>query len=322
MSRRRFAFWIGVALIPMAGCTTARDPFEGAKPGQVKILVSFPPLYCFAANVAGEHAKVLCLLSAQGPHDYSGSPLDRVKVAHAQLFVVNGLGLDDFVSKPVADAHKKSIVFEVGEALPDDKLIHLKEGEHHVHEDGTECTHGDHDPHIWLGPAHAELMVGKIAERLGQIEPAHKAAFDANAAAYAKELQKLRAYGLEKLTTRKNRKVLVTHDFLRYFAQEYQLEVVGAIRPRTDLEADAGQMAKLAKQCKEQDVQVIIVEPQYSKVTAESLQQHLKSQGVVVRLVEFDPMETANVAADGNPDPGLYLSRMRTNIDNLAKALP
>ena len=66
----------------------------------------------------------------------------------------------------------------------------------------------------------------------------------------------------------------------------------------------------------------IIIEPQYAKGAAESLQQQLAREGVTVQLVEFDPMETAAAGADGNPDPGLYLRRMRENIDHLAKALP
>lgn len=322
MSRRHLGWLTCLALIPVCGCTQARDPFKDARPGQVKVLTSFPPLYCFAANVAGEHAKVLCLLTTVGPHDYHATPLDSIKVAKADLFLVNGLGLDDFVTKPVADARKKNIVFEVGEALPDTKLIHLEEGDHHVHADGTKCTHGDHDPHVWLGPVHAQMMVGKIAQRLGEVQPEQKSAFADNAAAYVKELQALHAYGKEKFKNKKNHKVLVTHDFLRYFAQAFELEIIGAIQPRPGLEADAGQMAKLVKLCKEQDVQVIVVEPQYPKGAAESLRQHLAGQGVTLRLAEVDPMETAAAVADGNPDPGLYVRRMRANIDNLVQALP
>ncbi len=312
-----------LTLVPICGCTPARDPFQPIKPGQLRVLTSFSPIYCFAANVAGDHAKVLCLLTTTGPHDYQATPLDSIKVAKADLFLVNGLGIDEFVTKPVADARKKSIVIEVGEAIPDDKLIHLGEGERkHMHADGTFCEHGEHDPHVWLGPQLAQEMVGSIAKKLGELRPEQKQAFADNAAAYSKQLQELHAYGLEKFKAKKNRRVIVTHDFLRYFAQAYQLEIVGSIQPKPGLEADAGQLAKLVKLCKEKDVQVIVVEPQYSKGAAETLRQHLAGQGINVRLAEVDPMETAAAGDDGNPDAGLYVDRMKKNIDNLAKALP
>lgn len=312
-----------LTLVPVCGCSRAPDPFTPIKPGQIRVLTSFPPLYCFAAKVAGEQGKVLCLLTATGPHDYQATPLDSVKVAHAEVFLVNGLGIDEFVAKPVADARKKNIVFAVGEALPDDKLIHLEEGERkHVHADGTECAHGEHDPHVWLGPHLAQEMVNSIAKKLGELRPERTSSFAANAAAYCKQLQDLQAYGVEKFKAKKNRRVIVTHDFLRYFAQAYPIEIVGSIQPRPGLEADAGQLAKLVKLCKETDVRVIVVEPQYSKGAAESLRQHLKGQGIDIRLAEVDPMETAAAGEDGNPDPELYVRRMRANIDNLVQALP
>ena len=51
----------------------------------------FPPLYCFAKQVAGPHAKVLCLAVTVGPHHYEpttdtwprmstvGAPIDLVE---------------------------------------------------------------------------------------------------------------------------------------------------------------------------------------------------------------------------------------------------
>jgi len=323
MVRQHLIVFAALSLFLTCGCSPAPPVFRGAKPGQLKILTSFPPIYCFAANVAGEHGKVLCLLTEHGPHDYQATPLDSIKVAQADVVLVNGLGIDEFITKPVADARKKRIVIEVGEAIPDDKLIHLEEGDRkHVHADGTECEHGDHDPHVWLGPHLAQVMVDSIAKKLGELQLEHTSAFAASAAAYGKQLQELQNYGQEKFKARKNRRVIVTHDFLRYFAQAYPIEIVGSIQPKPGIEADAGQMAKLVKLCKEKDVQVIVVEPQYPKAAAESLQRHLKGQGIDMRLAEFDPLETAVAGADGNPDPELYLRRMRANIDNLVQALP
>ena len=57
-----------ISLLTFSGCRRADDawPNTGAK----RVLVSFPPLYCFTKNVAGKDVDVRCLLTAQGPHEF------------------------------------------------------------------------------------------------------------------------------------------------------------------------------------------------------------------------------------------------------------
>ena len=316
---------VAVVCLVSTGCGPRRDPWAGAGEGQLRVLTSFPPLYSFTANVAGEQAAVKCLLTGTGPHDYSASAMDSLKVAGADLFIVNGLELDDFVTKLVSrsDNRRPDLVFRVGEKIEHDLLIHLEEDERkHVHEDGSECVHGVHDPHIWLGPDEAVAMVQQIAKRLGTADPPNQKVYEDRAEAYIKKLQELKDYGLSKFQSVKNRRIVTTHDSLRYFARAYKLESVGSIQPRAGAEADSGQLAKLADFCLQKQVRAIVIEPQYSKGAAESLQKHLMSRHrYELQLVEFDPMETAQADRTGNPDPDLYLRVVRQNIDNLAKAL-
>ena len=163
------------------------------------------------------------------------------------------------------------MVFAVGEKIPDAKLIHLGEGEHkHVHADGSICEHGEHDPHVWLGPEHAQLMVGLIAKKLGDLRPEHKAGFDERAAAYRKELSDLHSYGKKAFEAKKNRRVILharLPALLRRGVQARNRRQHSA-QGRAEARPAAGQLAKL---CKEKDVHVIVVEPQYSKASAETL---------------------------------------------------
>jgi ABC-type Zn uptake system ZnuABC Zn-binding protein ZnuA len=81
-------------------------------------------------------------------------------------------------------------------------------------------------------------------------------------------------------------------------------------------------MAALLKLCRAEKIEVIAVEPQYSQAQAESLQRDLKREGIDIKIITLDPLETAPVAAGtSNPAPDYYLKMMRTNIDTLAKAL-
>lgn len=302
------------------GCSRAKDPWAEARPGQKRVLASFPPLFSMTAAVAGDDAYVLSLLSTQGPHDFHDSPSDMLKLYRADLIVMNGLGLDDSFMKRLINGvmNRKARVVEAGEAIPENDR---RAGEKHKHADGTEHDHGRYDPHVWLGPPEAKLMVQKIAGALAEIDPAHKAGYDQRAAAFVQELDKLHEDGNALLAGKKNRRIVTMHESLGYFARAFNLQVKGAIQVQPGDDPDAPGLAKLTEVCK--DVGCIAVEPQYDAKLARTLQKHLELAGYKVNLVDIDPLETAPLAAgSANPEPGYYLRKMRENIENLARALP
>jgi anti-sigma regulatory factor (Ser/Thr protein kinase) len=95
-----------------------------------------------AAQVAGDDAQVQSMLTAKGPHDYEPRPSDARKLRRADLFLVNGLGLDDDIGKRLAGAagnpHLKTV--EVGESVPEGELL-----------DAGEHGHAEHG-HVRRGP--------------------------------------------------------------------------------------------------------------------------------------------------------------------------
>jgi zinc transport system substrate-binding protein len=343
---RRTLPWIPLAAlaalsIGFAGCSRAANPWKDAKPGQKKVLVTFPALYCLTQPIAGDDAYVLCFLSTQDPHEYAShiSPADAQKARGADLLISNGLGLDDkFVERMLA--RHKVLNLEVGEALPEDMLLDLgKEDEHdHDHNHGEKGEkgekadkaekddhhhHGAHDPHVWLGPPQAMKAADAIAAKLGEIDKDHAEDYKRRAEKLKGELQKLWDDGRQQFAAKKGRRILTMHESTGYFAKAFGLEVVGSIQPQPGQDPDAAWMAQLQKLCKDKHVDVITYEPQYSKAQPDLLQKQLNGRGVDVRLAEFDTLETAPLAAGGvNPDPGYYFEKMRANIDNLAKAMP
>jgi ABC-type Zn uptake system ZnuABC Zn-binding protein ZnuA len=306
---------LGTAL---PGCSKARDPWKDVPGGPTKVLVTIPPLYCFAKNVAGDDAAVLCLLGSHGPHDYEPTPDDALKAKKADLFFAIGLGLDEFTGKIVNHSLNKKIkVVEVGDAggLIKQEHEHGKEekGDHDHHH------HGEYDPHVWLGIPQSIRMVNAIRDSLQEIDPKNKEGYARRAAAYVKELGKLQADGQIALKDKKNRKLIATHESLRYFGKSFLLEILDSIQPRPGIEADPTKMRDLVKLMKEKDVRVIATEPQYPHKLAEILKANLGKQKIEVKLVEIDPLETAPA---GELDAGYYIKKMRENITNLAKALP
>jgi zinc transport system substrate-binding protein len=310
-----------VAAIALTGCTKAFDPWANTPAGQKKILASFAPLYCFAANVAGDKARVACLLTGTGPHDYDANDADAVKVAGADVFLLNGLDLDENFAAKLVRTKPGPLMIELGEKIPHKLVIHVTDEKHdenvpHHHH------HGDHDPHLWLGLPQARAMVDVIAKELGEIDPPNAETFKANAKKYNEELTKLEEDGKKAFAGKKNRSFIATHDSLHYFAKTFGLDFEDAIQPAPGMDADANQLTKLVELCKAKKIGVLAVEPKYSRNQAERLAKAVRSAGVDIKVIEIDPMETCVPGRDGNPSPELYLKRMKKNIDDLASALP
>lgn len=319
--------WFVIALLLGLnwGCTSARDPWAAAKPGQPHVLASFPPLYCFAHHVAGDHASVQCVTTGINPHDFDPTPRDALRVAGADLLFINGLELDNLSSEKLVklSRNRKVHLESLGEEIDHELLEHMHEHDHdQMEKDGHHHHHGEHDPHIWLGTKQAEAMVNVIAKKLGERDPANKDAYAKNAADYVEKIRELDAYGKEQFKGKKNKTFIATHESLRYFAKSFGLDLVDTIQPQPGIEADAGKLARLVDVCKKKNVAAIAVEPDASRGQAENLARALREKGIAIQIVEVDPMETAPPTANGNPNPDLYLNRMKQNIDNLAKALP
>jgi zinc transport system substrate-binding protein len=335
MTRRRLAFFAAILAFVLAvvgGCGTAKDPWQNVAGGPKRVLVSFPPLYCFTKNVADSDVKVLSLLTTVGPHDFQVTPAAPAMLRTADLFLVNGLGLEPFVSKLVANAGRKVEVVPIGEAVPkiqllaigEEDLDHDKDHDPHGKEDKGHHHHGDYDPHVWLGLPEAICMVNRIRDELNRIDSVHQAGYTQRAEAYTRELRQLQAYGKKRLAGKKNLGFIATHDSLRYFARSFEpeakLEIVGNIQVQPGVPVDGSHLKELAGLAKKKSVRVIAIEPQFSqaKTAAEALIREMGSPAGV-QIIEIDPLETVPAAVD--LDAGTYIRKMKANIDALAEAM-
>jgi ABC-type Zn uptake system ZnuABC Zn-binding protein ZnuA len=305
-------------VLTMASCTKHGNPWDKVEGGSLRVLVSFPPLYCFTKGVADKDARVLSLLVATGPHEHRASASDAHVAAGADLFLVNGLTLDDFVTQVAnTSGNSKIKIVKVAEALPEDKRLKLGAGHKHTHEDGTEHEHtGEWDPHAWLGIDQAILMVEHIRDTLKEADARNASNYNRRAADYVAKLKKLQSDGKKLLEGKKKRKIIATHDALRYFCKSFDLELVDSIMPRPGVEADNKKIAELQKICEKEGVQIIATEPQYRNDSAETLQQALKSGGRNITIVTIDPMETAT---RDELNAEYYFVVMRRNLEILAK---
>jgi zinc transport system substrate-binding protein len=312
------AFWIAAisGCSGCIGCGKVEDPWPD-KPGP-RVMVTFGPLYCFAANVAGDDASVLCLMGNVGPHDYRPTAHDAFKLKRADLFFTNGLDLDETVAnnlkKTCGNPNLELIELGESECLKE-KLLKMDHGPAHAGH-----QHGEHDPHVWLGIPEAICMVESIRDTLKQKDPAHAEGYEKRASAYIERLKKLQKDGLAALADKKDRNLISFHESLKYFARTFKLDIVASLEQQPGLEPDANHIRDLVNLCKDKHVRLIAVEPQYPHNTsANKLLEEIRLKGVSdAAFVVVDPIETVP------PDDlthDYYETKMRENIANLAKSM-
>jgi ABC-type Zn uptake system ZnuABC Zn-binding protein ZnuA len=309
---------LALGLLP-SGCGGGDDVWPD-RPGP-KVVVSFAPVYCWAVNVAGDDAVVKNMMTTTGPHDFNPTDTDARLVRRADLFFINGLGLDNDLAGAVkrGSGNNRLAVIDLGARLPADQLLegqcnHDHAGHDHKHDHGT-------DPHVWLNPDYAVTMTEAIRDELKKADPGNAANYDRRAAEYVGKLRTLKAEGLEKLKGKTDRKLVSFHESLAYFARSFDLTVTGVVQKTPGQEPNTDELAKLIDLCKAQKVRLVAVEPQYTANTsAKAVLDELARKGAVTdaALVEIDPMETVTPAA---LTPAWYEERMRANLDALARAM-
>ena len=280
--------FLALALLPLlafSACIRAAEPTA-----KLRVLTSFLPVYCFTASIAGDLAEVENLLPANvGPHDYQFAPRDLRKLSAAQLFVVNGHGMEDWLAKD-------RLITE----LPH---IHLP-GEHAHHHDGGP------NPHLWLDPTLAAHAVTNILSALQKADPKNAAAYAANAARYVERLHALDRDLAAALAPAKGRRIVTYHHAFPYFTRRYGLELIGAIEEVPDVEPSPKYLTALQKVIREKDVKIIFTEPQFSPKIAQRI---AKDTGVP--LAELDTLET------GPLKPTAYEEGLRRNLSTVQKHL-
>lgn len=300
----------------VGGC--GRESAWPDKPGP-KVVVSFAPLYCLARGVAGEDAQVQSVMTSTGPHDFSPTDREARLLRQADLFLVNGLSLDDAVAETLqkGSGNGRLKLVKLGEAIPEDKLV---EGEcHHDHDHAGPHEHAK-DPHVWLNPDLAELMVNRIRDELRSADPGHAAGYEQRAAATVAMLRQLKADGVGMLADKKDRKLVTFHESLHYFGEAFNLDIAGVVQKKPGVEPNAKELEELVKVCQKQKVRLIAVEPQYAANTsAKTVLDELRRKGIAdAALVEIDPLETASPS---ELTPDWYERKMRANLEALAKAM-
>jgi ABC-type Zn uptake system ZnuABC Zn-binding protein ZnuA len=310
---------LALALIGVA-CSRPQPEAPVSAAPRLEVVASFLPIYAHTARVAGDAANVSMLLSADtGPHDYQLNPNDIKRLSRANLFIINGAGMEDWLDKviqAVGSSQLRVVDTSAGLTLQEDpEAISIagtaSEHGHHHHDHDHDHSHSaeGENPHIWLDPVIAIHQVRVIEAALIQAAPDHAETFRRNAAAYIAELETLDREFRTAFEAIPEKNLITFHNAFPYFARRYGLNYIGYVEDFPEKDPSPAQLKSLINAIRKNRVRVLFAETGYSPKIFQAL-----AEQTGVRVAELDTLEV------GQADPDAYLVRMRANLAALQKA--
>ena len=295
------------------------------------IVTSFYPMYIATLNIVdgvdGVRLENLSEPQTGCLHDFQLTPEDMKLLSTADIFVINGGGIESFMSD-VAKAYPKLDVVEACEdvALLSDNDDDETDGAHdHDHDADTESDsdhdadiesdsdhdhdHGDENAHAWMSVPRYRTMVKTIASHLTQKDEAHAEEYYANAEKYDAKLAKLEKEQDSLIDLTGGQNIIIFHEAYEYVADDFSMNACYLLDLDEERSVSAGEVKQVIGAIKDDGVSVILAEELYGKSMGDTV-----SRETDVHMVYIDPLNR------GEYDKDSYLDGMEHNIELIKDA--
>lgn len=296
------------------------------------VVTSFYPMYIAALNIVDgvEGVRLENLSEPQTGclHDFQLTPEDMKLLSTADVFVINGGGIESFMSD-VAKAYPKLDVVEACEdvaLLSEDDADSDHDHDHdadtesdsdhdHDHEADAESDsahdhdHGDENAHAWMSVPRYRTMVQTIVSRLAEKDAKHADEYYANAKAYDAKLAVLeeKINSIKSLTNGQN--IIIFHEAYAYVADDFSMNACYLLDLDEERSVSAGEIKQVIGAIKDDGVSVILAEELYGRSMGDTV-----SRETDVHVIYIDPLNR------GEYDKDSYLDGMEHNIELIKEA--
>ena len=276
----------------------------------VKVVTSIKPIHSLASYVMDGVGKPDVIVDGyNSPHGFSLKPSHAKMLENADLVIWVGEDLEAFLEKPLNTIAKKAKNIEVMDLKGIKKLEfreknifeghddhghdehkdehkehghdeHKDEHKEHGHDEHKEKDaheghhHGEHDPHVWLDPMNAKVIIKEITKQLVQLDSKNSAAYKANSKKALADIDKLTKAIKKDLN--KDLRFVVFHDAYQYFENRFNIKVLGALTVNTDVMPGAEQLSEIREVIEHEKVNCIFSEPQFNPSIIKSIAKDTK----------------------------------------------
>jgi zinc transport system substrate-binding protein len=228
-------------------------------------------------------------------HDFQLTPEDMRLLAGADVFVINGGGIETFMADVAAAYPGLAVV----DACEDIEL--LESADLHDHGEADEVS--DKNAHAWMSISAYRTQVNTIAGALMMYDPEHAAEYRANLECYEEKLADLQAGQAELASRLDGEPVILFHEAYAYVADELGLSNCYLLNLDEESAVSAGEVASVIEEIGEHGVRLILAEELYGSDMGA-----LVSSECDVQVLYLDTLNRGDYDADS------YIDGMRSNL--------
>lgn len=259
------------------------------------VVTSFYPMYIAALNVIGDtdgvHLQNLSEPQTGCLHDFQLTPGDMKLLSKADVFIINGGGIESFMK-------------DVAKSYPDLTIIEASEGIDLLEDEGEE------NAHAWMSVATYEEQVNNIAEGLIVADEKHASDYQKHADAYVVKLDALKERQQKVAEKIKEQSVILFHEAYDYVADDYGLDVAYVLDLDEERQVSAGEVADVLAAVRDDQVKYILAEELYGKSMGDTVEKETDA-----KVIYLDALNRGDYDADS------YIKGMSANIDLIEQYL-
>lgn len=281
------------------------------------VVTSFYPMYILTANLAKDVPDVSVVNLTENQtgclHDYQLTTQDMVELNSADLLVMNGGGMENFIESVITTYPELMVVRATDEIdlLPStSEHSHEEEDEDHDHDEEDSHDHGDYNAHVWMNMDYYLQEMENVYQALVTTDPEHRDLYEANYIEYQGKVEAVKEKFDTELDNLSKKEIVIFHDAFAYLADEYGLDVIYTINLDDDTYLSAGEVKEIIDEVKLHGVEVLFTEEQYSDSIAESIAKETNASVYII-----DSLVTGDMDLDS------YLTGMENNLTVLKEAL-
>lgn len=259
------------------------------------VVTSFYPMYIAALNVIGDtdgvHLQNLSEPQTGCLHDFQLTPEDMKLLSKADVFIINGGGIESFMK-------------DVAKSYPDLTIIEASEGIDLLEDEGEE------NAHAWMSVATYEEQVNHIAEGLIAADEKNASDYQKHADAYTVKLDALKERQQKVAEKIKEQSVILFHEAYDYVADDYGLNVAYVLDLDEERQVSAGEVADVLAAVRDDQVKYILAEELYGKSMGDTVEKETDA-----KVIYLDALNRGDYDADS------YIKGMSANIDLIEQYL-
>ena len=281
---------LAALLMGVAACTRTAAPIDGRR---LSVVVSIAPQQYLVERIGGPYVDVSVMVPAGADaHTFEPRPEQMRLVSRAAAYFSIGVEFESAWLPKIVEANRGMVLVDTVAGI--EKMPLVAHDDHGAEGEGEhELEKGAPDPHVWLSPELVKVQSQAIFQALAQLDPAHKDAYQANLDGFIADINQLESDIRAALSGLKSPRFLVFHPAWGYFARDFGLEQipveVGGQEP------SAQELAHLISKAREEGIQVVFAQPEFSTQAAETIAREIG--GEVLLISPLAPDWLANMRA-------------------------